>query len=204
MSPITLARCTTTASDYDEELNSLLEKLDSLLERLNSLGEVLVAEWRLQVPSCALVVPSEVPVLSSLATLQEGQKGLDHGVRALEETSRMAKVLLLVTAAWGLQVHQVVPWYRLLWQWRPIAGQWQFGSLATAVWVSSRSIHDFQSLHSHQVHQGERSLGRGRPCAGKLQTFPCTLTEQRKVPVSEGQLHVPPCAMAAMGRRALL
>ena len=120
---------------------------------------------------CTMVVPSEVPVLSSLATLQEGQKGLDHGVRALEETSRMAKVLLLVTAAWGLQVHPVVPWYRLLWQLRPIAGHSQSGSQATA--VLSRSIHDFQSLHLHQSHQGEGGRwGEGGRAQGSCRPSP--------------------------------
>ena len=105
----TLARCTTIASDSDEELTLLLEKFILLLEELNSLGEVLVTEGRQQIPPCALVLPSEVLVWSSLAPLQEGQKGLDHSVKALEETSRVAKVLLLATADLSLQVHQVVP-----------------------------------------------------------------------------------------------
>ena len=51
-----------------------------------------------------------LPEVSSLATLHEGQKGLDHCLKALKETSWISKVLLLATAAWGLQVHQVVPW----------------------------------------------------------------------------------------------
>ena len=42
--------------------------------------------------------------------LHEGQKGLDHGFKGLDKTSWISKVLLLATAAWGLQVHQVVPW----------------------------------------------------------------------------------------------
>ena len=54
--PPTLARCTKTASDSEEELNSLLEELDSLLKELNSLGEVLVADGHLQVPPCSLVI----------------------------------------------------------------------------------------------------------------------------------------------------
>ena len=38
----------------------------------------------------------------------------------------------------------------------------------------------------------------------QLQIFPCGLDEQREAPMSERQLHVPPCAMAEMGRWVLL
>ena len=51
-----------------------------------------------------------VPEVSSLAMLHEGQKGLDHGFKAQDKTSWISKVVLLATAAWGLQMHQVVPW----------------------------------------------------------------------------------------------
>ena len=51
-----------------------------------------------------------VPEVSFLAVLHKGQKGLDHGFKGLDKTSWISKVLLLATAAWGLQVHQVVPW----------------------------------------------------------------------------------------------
>ena len=46
---------------------------------------------------------------ASLAMLHEGQKGLDHGFKELDETSWISSVLLLATAALGLQVHQVIP-----------------------------------------------------------------------------------------------
>ena len=65
-SPTTLSRVTTSASDSDEELNSLLERLELLLGELSTLGEVLVAGGRLQVPPqtfpCALAEQRKVPV----------------------------------------------------------------------------------------------------------------------------------------------
>ena len=76
-SPSTLARCTSTASDSDEDLNSLLEELNSLLDELNSLGEVLVLRGHLQVPSRSLVIlaapvstASRLLGVSSLAVME--------------------------------------------------------------------------------------------------------------------------------------
>ena len=104
-----LCRGFTAPSDWDEELDSLLETLDSLHEEPTSPGKVLNS---LGFSSLAVPEGSSLATLgvSSLAMLHEGQKGLDHGFKALDETSWISKVLLLATAAWGLQVHQVVPW----------------------------------------------------------------------------------------------
>ena len=41
--------------------------------------------------------------------LHEGQKGLDHGIKVLDEASWISSMLLLATAALGLQVHHVIP-----------------------------------------------------------------------------------------------
>ena len=62
-----------------------------------------------EVFSLATLAKVVLVVAASLAMLHEGQKGLDHGLKELDETSWISSVLLLATAALGLQVHHVIP-----------------------------------------------------------------------------------------------
>ena len=64
--PSTLAYCTSTASDSEEDLDSLLEWLDSSLGELSSLGEAFVEGGRLQDPSHFLMVLTAVSQPSGL------------------------------------------------------------------------------------------------------------------------------------------